>query len=198
MQDRAKHKLCRRLGACIWGKAKCPSNKRPYPAGQHGKTSKNKLSTFGGLLLQKQRLKVYYGLSEKQLHLSFVDAKKGRTQTDQKLLRNLEFRLDATVYRSGLAPTIHAARQCVVHRHILVDGKIVDRPSYRLHPGQVISINVEKDPSLANVAKTTNCEIPPYLEVDKEGCKAKVVREPMIEENPSGVELMRVIEFYAR
>ena len=122
MQDRAKHKLCRRLGACIWGKAKCPSNKRPYPAGQHGKTSKNKLSTFGGLLLQKQRLKVYYGLSEKQLHLSFVDAKKGRTQTDQKLLRNLEFRLDATVYRGGLAPTIHAARQCVVHRHILVDG----------------------------------------------------------------------------
>jgi small subunit ribosomal protein S4 len=198
MQDRAKHKLCRRLGACIWGKAKCPSNKRPYPAGQHGKTSKNKLSTFGGLLLQKQRLKVYYGLSEKQLHLSFVDAKKGRTQTDQKLLRNLEFRLDATVYRSGLAPTIHAARQCVVHRHILVDGKIVDRPSYRLHPGQVISINVEKDPSLANVAKTTNSEIPPYLEVDKENCKVKVVREPMVEENPSGVELMRVIEFYAR
>ncbi len=198
MQDRAKHKLCRRLGACIWGKAKCPSNKRPYPAGQHGKTSKNKLSTFGGLLIQKQRLKVYYGLSEKQLHLSFVDAKKGRTQTDQKLLRNLEFRLDATVYRSGLAPTIHAARQFVVHRHILIDGKIVDRPSYRLHPGQVISINVEKDPALANIAKTTNCEIPPYLEVDKENCKAKVIREPMVEENPSGVELMRVIEFYAR
>ena len=62
----------------------------------------------------------------------------------------------------------------------------------------MISINVEKDPALANVAKTTNCEIPPYLEVDKENCKAKVVREPMIEENPSGVELMRVIEFYAR
>lgn len=198
MQDRAKHKLCRRLGVCIWGKAKCPSAKRPYPAGQHGKNSKNKLSTFGELLLQKQRLKVYYGLNEKQLHLSFVDAKKGKTQTDQKLLRNLEFRLDAAVYRSGLAPSIHAGRQFVVHRHILVDGKIVDRPSYRLRPGQVISINVEKDAALANVAKNTNCEIPPYLEVDKENCKAKVVREPMVEENPSGVELMRVIEFYAR
>jgi small subunit ribosomal protein S4 len=198
MQDRAKHKLCRRLGACIWGKAKCPSARRPYPAGQHGKNSKSKLSTYGELLLQKQRLKVYYGLSEKQLHLTFVDAKKGRTQTDQKLLHLLEFRLDAATYRSGLAPTIHAARQFVVHRHILVDGKIVDRPSYRLRPGQVISINVEKDPAIATVAKNANCEVPPYLEVDKENCKVKVIREPLIEENPSGVEIMRVVEFYAR
>ncbi len=198
MQARAKHKLCRRLGVCIWGKAKCPSAKRPYAAGPHGKTAQKKLSTYGELLLQKQRLKVYYGLTEKQLHLSFVDAKSGKTQTDQKLLRNLEFRLDAAVYRSGLAPTIHAAKQFVVHRHILVDGKIVDRPSYRLRPGQVISINVEKDPAIANIAKNANCEVPPYHEVDREHCKVKVVREPLLEENPTGVEIMRVVEFYAR
>ncbi|HBC88748.1 MAG TPA: 30S ribosomal protein S4 [Lentisphaeria bacterium] len=198
MQDRAKHKLCRRLGVCIWGKVKCPSVRRPYPAGPHGKNAQKKLSTYGELLLQKQRLKVYYALTEKQLHLAFVDAKKGKTQTDEKLLRNLELRLDAATYRSGLAPTIHAARQFVVHRHIIVDGKIVDRPSYKLRPGQGFSINVEKDAALANVAKNANCEVPPYLEVDREHCKVKVVREPLIEENPTGVEIMKVVEFYAR
>ena len=107
-------------------------------------------------------------------------------------------RLDATVYHSGIAPTIFAAKQFVAHRHILVDGKIVDRPSFRLKPGQVVSINAEKSPKVAEIARDVNSTIPPYYETNKEELKVTVLREPMIEEIPVQVEAMRVVEYYAR
>jgi small subunit ribosomal protein S4 len=157
-----------------------------------------KLSTYGTLLIEKQKLKAFYGVSEKQLYLAYQKAKKGEGMANEKLLKALECRLDAVVYRSGLAPTVFAAKQFVNHRHILVDGKIVDRSSYRVVPGQVVSVNVEKSPSIADVAKNTNCEIPAYLEVDKDNCKATLMRPPLAEEIPCNCEVMRVIEYYAR
>lgn len=198
MQARAKHKLCRRIGSCIWGMPKCPSAKRPFPAGPHGKSRQKKLSTYGELLLEKQKLKAFYALTEKQLRLTYQAAKKSKTQTDFKLLHMLEFKLASVIYRGGLVPTIFAAKQCVTHRHIKVDGKIVDRNSYQVKPGQVISIDVEKDPGIANLAKNTNCEVPPYLELDKENCKLTIAREPVPGEIPCNIEVMRVVEFYAR
>ncbi len=198
MQVRAKHKLCRRIGTCIWGSPKCPSAKRPYKAGPHGKTGQKELSTFAELLLEKQKLKAFYAMTEAQLRLAYQEAKRSKVQTDFKLLRNLEFRLSSVVYRGGLAPTIFAAKQYVTHRHIRIDGKIVNRPSYVVKPGQVISINVEKDPAIASMAKNVNCEVPAYFQLDKDNCKVTIAREPVPGEIPTNVEVMRVVEFYAR
>jgi len=196
---RAKHKFCRRLGYCIWDSPKCPSVKRPFAAGPHGKTGKKKkLSTYGELLLEKQKLKQHYGLSERQLVVLYKNAKRGLGMTNEKLFRNIEMRLDAAVYHSGMAPTIGAAKQFVNHRHVLVNGKIVDRSSFRLKGGNVVTINAEKSPSIAEYAKNTNRTVPPYLDFDRENLKMTVLRDPDIAEIPAKIEIMKVIEYYAR
>ena len=198
-QAQAKHKLCRRLGYCIWNMPKCPSVKRPYAAGLQGKNrKKSKLSTYGVMMQEKQKLKAHYALTESQLRNLFIVAKRKEGRTNEILMQHIEMRLDATVYHSGIAPTIFAAKQFVAHRHILVDGKIVDRPSFRLKPGQVVSINAEKSPKVAEIARDVNSTIPPYYETNKEELKVIVLREPMIEEIPVQVEAMRVVEYYAR
>ena len=198
-QAQAKHKLCRRLGYCIWNMPKCPSVKRPYAAGLQGKNrKKSKLSTYGVMMQEKQKLKAHYALTESQLRNLFIVAKRKEGRTNEILMQHIEMRLDATVYHSGIAPTIFAAKQFVAHRHILVDGKIVDRPSFRLKPGQVVSINAEKSPKVAEIARDVNSTIPPYYETNKEELKVTDLREPMIEEIPVQVEAMRVVEYYAR
>lgn len=199
MKQGPKHKLCRRLGSCVWGDPKCPSVRRPYSAGQHGNNRRRrKLSTFGELLLEKQKLRTHYQLNERQLRFVYKQAQAGDGATGEKLLRYLEQRLSTVVYRSGLAPTIFAAKQAVSHRHILVDGKIVNRGGYRLRPGQVVSVNAQRSPTIADIARGTDIVPPPYLEVDKENCRVLMAREPLPEEIPAGVEIMRVVEFYAR
>ena len=198
-QAQAKHKLCRRLGYCVWNMPKCPSVKRPYAAGLQGKNrKKSKLSTYGVMMQEKQKLKAHYALTESQLRNLFLVAKRKEGRTNETLMQHIEMRLDATVYHSGIAPTIFAAKQFVSHRHILVDGKIVDRPSYRLKPGQVVSINAEKSPKVAEIAREVNSTVPAYYETNKEDLKVTVLREPMIEEIPVQVEAMRVVEYYAR
>ena len=199
MKHGPKHKLCRRLGSCVWGNPKCPSVRRPYSAGAHGNDRRRgKLSTYGELLLEKQKLRAHYQLSEEQLRFVYQQARAGAGATGEKLLRYIELRLSSIVYRSGLAPSIFAAKQAVSHRHILVDGKIVNRGGYRLRPGQVVSINAEKSPAIAAIARSTDIVVPPYLELDKEHCRVTVAREPLPEEIPAGVEIMRVVEYYAR
>ncbi len=196
--SQAKHKFCRRIGQCLWNDPKCPSAKRPYPAGPHGKTRRGKLSNYGTLMLEKQKLRLYYGISEKQLQIAYTKARQGNELTHEKLFRLLETRLDAMVYRAGFAPTIFAAKQYVSHGHILVDGKRVDKASYRLREGQVITINAEKSPAIAEAAKKSNAVIPAYLEVDSDNLKATLIRMPLVDEKPMSVELMSVIEYYAR
>jgi small subunit ribosomal protein S4 len=177
---------------------KCPSAKRPFAAGPHGATSRNKLSTYGQLMREKQKLRAHYALTETQLRFIYKRSQVGTGQVGEKLLRNLEMRLASVVFRSGLAPTIFAAKQAVVHGHVCVDGKKVDRNAYRVKPGQVISVNPEKSPAIAAIAQAASNLIPPYLEVDKPNCKVTVTREPLGEEIPSGVNIMSVVEFYAR
>ena len=197
MKRGAKHKLCRRLGSCVWGSPKCPSAKRPYPAGSDAKARRRKLSTYGELLLEKQKLRAHYNIGERQLRFVLKKSRAGTGQVGDKLLRNLEMRLTSLVYRSGLAPSIFAARQAVSHRHILIDGKKVNRGAYRLKPGQVISINPQKSPAIAAIAQATDVVVPPYLEVDKENLKVTIVREPLQEEIPANVNIMHVIEYYS-
>ncbi len=196
--SRAKHKFCRRIGQCLWGDPKCPSVKRPYAAGPHGKGRRVKLSTYGELLMEKQKLRNYYAISEQQLRIAFAKAKSGSGQTHEKLFRSLEQRLDAMVYRAGFAPTIFAAKQIVNHGHILVDGKRVDRASCLVKEGQVISIDPAKSPNVAEVAKKNNATVPAYMEVDLDNLKATLVRAPQVEEIPVSVKIMSVIEYYAR
>ena len=198
-QVQAKHKMCRRLGYCIWGAAKCPSAKRPYAAGQQGKNAKKKkLSTYGVMMQEKQKLKAHYCLTEKQLRNIFLEAKRRPGQTNEVLMQLIELRLDSAVYHAGFAPTIFAAKQYVSHRHILVDGKIVDRPSYQLKPGQVLSVNVEKSAKIAEAIKAVDFVVPAYFESNKDDMKVTILREPMIDEIPAKVETMRVVEYYAR
>jgi small subunit ribosomal protein S4 len=102
------------------------------------------------------------------------------------------------VWRSGLAPSIFAAKQIVNHRHVLVDGEIVSRGSYRVRQGQVVSIDAERSVAIANAAEKTDIAPPPYLEVDRANHRVTVAREPLLEEIPANVEIMRVIEYYAR
>ena len=196
--SRAKHKFCRRIGQCLWGDPKCPSVKRPYAAGPHGKGRRVKLSTYGELLLEKQKLRNYYAISEKQLRIAFAKAKSGLGLTHEKLFRSLEMRLDALVYRAGFAPTIFAAKQIVNHGHILVDGKRLDRSSCVIKEGQVITIDAAKSPAAAEAAKKSNNVVPPYMEVDLDNLKATLVRAPQLEEIPVPVKIMSVVEYYAR
>ena len=146
----------------------------------------------------KQKLKAHYALTETQLRNTFLNAKRIEGRTDETLMRLIELRLQSAVYHGGFAPTIFAAKQMVVHRHVKVDGKIVDRPSYLLKPGQVISIDPAKSPALAEAAKAVNYTVPAYFESNKEQLKITVVREPMLEEIPVQVEALRVVEYYAR
>ena len=196
--SRAKHKFCRRIGQCLWSDPKCPSVKRPYAAGPHGKGRRVKLSTYGELLMEKQKLKNYYAISEKQLQIAYAKAKAGLGVTHEKLFRSLEVRLDAMVFRAGFAPTIFAAKQWVNHGHIYVDGKRVDRASYIVKEGSVISIDPEKSPAIAEFAKKNNTPAPAYMEVDLDNLKATLVRAPQVEEIPVDVKIMSVIEYYAR
>ena len=198
MKRGPKHKLCRRLGSCVWGNPKCSSTKRPYPAGSSAKSRRGKLSTYGELLMEKQRLRAHYALNERQLRFAYKKAKAGTGSTPEKFLRNLELRLASVVYRSGLAPSIFAAKQAVTHGHVMVDGKKVDRNSFAVKPGQVVSISPEKSPSVATIAQNTDVVVPAYLELDKANCKVTLARLPLIEEIPANVEIMRVVEYYAR
>jgi small subunit ribosomal protein S4 len=198
----AKHKLCRRLGYCVWNMPNCPTVKgkaRTYAAGLQGKAAKRKkLSTYGEMMQEKQKLKAHYALTENQLRNTFLAAKRIEGKTNEILMQRLEFRLDAAVYHAGFAPTVFAAKQFVNHRHILVNGKIVDRGSFKLRVGDVISINAEKSAKVAEIAKAVETAAPAYFEVDKEALKITVARQPMIEEIPVNVESLRVVEYYAR
>ena len=211
-----KHTLCRRVGYCLWGMANCPANTgtagdggqgsgtagkaRNYPAGQHGPTKRRgKLSTYGELLLEKQKLRTFYNVSERQLRFLYEKARQGQGITGDKLLASLEMRLTTAVYRAGLAPTIFAARQIVSHRHVLVDGKPVNRGGYRLKKGQVVSIDPQRSPVIADIAKGNDAAIPSYFQKEAGDCKFTVLDDmPKPEDINNNIEITKVIEFYAR
>ena len=133
-------RLSRALGLPLTPKAEKYFERRPYPPGEHGRARRRNDSDYSVRLKEKQRLRAQYALREKQMHRAYLDARKESGLTGESMIELLEMRLDALVLRSGIARTIAQARQDVVHRHILVDGKVVDRPSYRVKPGQTIQV----------------------------------------------------------
>jgi len=198
-----KHKIDRRLGENIWGRPKSPFNARSYGPGQHGQRRKGKLSDFGLQLRAKQKLKGYYGsITEKSFRRLYGEATRMRGDTGENLIGLLESRLDAIVYRAKFVPTVFAARQFVSHGHILVNGKRVNVPSYKVQVGDVVEIK-EKSKQLAIVLEANQLaerDIPDYLEVDHAKQTAKYVRVPALSDVPYPVQMEPnlVIEFYSR
>jgi small subunit ribosomal protein S4 len=190
------------MGENIWGRPKSPINARSYGPGQHGQRRKSKVSDFGLQLRAKQKLKGYYGnLTEKQFSRTYNEAARRKGNTSENLIALLESRLDAIVYRAKFVPTPFAARQFVNHGHILVNGKRVNIPSYRVKVGDVVQVR-ERSRNMALVLEALQLaerDTPDYVEVDAKAMTAKYLRMPELAEVPYPVKMEPnlVVEFYA-
>jgi small subunit ribosomal protein S4 len=191
-------KLSRRLGISLSGTGK-ELEKRPYAPGQHGPGQRKKLSEYGLQLQEKQKLRHMYGVNERQFRNLFDAAGKMAGKHGENFMILLESRLDNLVYRMGLARTRRGARQLVNHGHILVDGQRVDIPSYRVKPGQVISVR-EKSRNIASIkeAVEVNNFVPDYLTFDAEKLEATFTRLPERSELPAEINEALIVEFYSR
>lgn len=195
-----KIKLSRALGIPLTVKARKYLERRPFPPGQHGPNHRaGKMSEFKRQLLEKQRLRAQYNISETQLRNYFQKATRIRDRkTGEALVQLLERRLDAVVYRGGLAKTIYAARQYVGHGHVLVNGRKVDIASYRVKPGDVVSIK-EKSRGLAQIQDAMGYAFPrPYVELNREGFAVTFRYVPTRDEIPVICDEQSVVEFYSR
>jgi small subunit ribosomal protein S4 len=199
----AKHKLDRRMGENIWGRPKSPVNRREYGPGQHGQRRKGRPSDFGVQLRAKQKLKGYYGnISEKQFLGIYKESVRRRGDTGALLIGLLESRLDAVIYRAKFVPTVFAARQFINHGHIQVNGKKVNIPSYRVEPGDVISVKEKSKqlPLVLEASQLAERDVPDYIEADHNKMTAKLTRVPVLTEVPFPVQMEPhlVVEFYSR
>ena len=199
----AKHKIDRRLGVNLWGRAKSPLNKREYAPGMHGATRRKKPTDYGTQLFAKQQLKGYYGsISEKQFLRYYKEASRRPGDTSETLVGILEQRLDAVIYRMKFVPTVFAARQFVNHGHILVNGKKVTIPSYLVKEGDVVEVKPasREIPMVMEAANLNERDVPEYLDVDAKAFKGTFVRVPKFAEIPYPVQMQPnlVIEFYSR
>ena len=196
-----KHKLSRRIGKCVWGRPNSPALRRPFPAGQHGENIRRKMSVYGTQLLEKQKLRMYYGgIMERQMRRIFAEAKRMEGNTGSNLMQLLESRLDCVVWRLGFAPTIFAARQLVTHCHVLVNGAKVNVPSYHVKPGMAIAISEKsrKIPMVVEGAEHPPIQIPDYLERAAKSFEGKMVALPGPESIPFQVDTNSIIGFYSR
>jgi small subunit ribosomal protein S4 len=199
--SRPKARLSRALGIPLTRKCVKYFEKRPFPPGVHGR-GRRKASDYQVRLLEKQRLRHQYNISESQMRRAFDDAVRASGKTGEKMVELLERRLDATVHRAGLTRTIYQARQLVAHGHFTVDGKKVDRPSYRLKPGQIIEVreSSRNKPPFQIAATGAHIDGPtaPYLSVSLADLTATVIREPLRTEVPVLCDEQLVVEFYSR
>ncbi len=194
-----RHRACRRLGVSVCGAVNCPLGRRPSPPGQHGATRRQKDSQFGLQLKETQKLKAYYGVSAKQLRRYFKEASSSQEQTNIALVQSLESRFDNMTYRMGFACSLRAARQIVVHRHLLINGKNVNKPSYQLRPGDTIRLRPksQKIERYLEWFKFYDHKLP-YIEKDAETLTATLVQVPERTEIPILVDDQLIVEFMAR
>ncbi len=201
-----KWRIARRLGVNIYvgeeksQKGKSILDRRPYPPGQHGR-SRRKISYYGRQLMEKQKVKYYYGIRERQFRRFYEIAERMRGQTGENLLKLLESRLDNVVYRLGFGKSHRHARQLVVHGHILVNGKKVDRPSYLVKPGDIIEVK-EKSRGIPQIKEGIELAqrrgIPSWLELDAENFKGVVKAEPTRDEIEIPIEEHLIVELYSK
>lgn len=198
----SKYKINRRLSVNLWGRPKSPFNIREYGPGQHGQR-RRKISDFGTQLRAKQQLRGYYGnINEKQFRRIYAEAVQARGDTSEQLIGLLERRLDIVVYRMLFVPTVFAARQLVSHGHVMVNGRRVNIPSYRLREGDEVEVRQKSSqhPVVLEAIQTPERDVPDYMEVDFEKLKGTFVRTPMLSDVPYPVQMEPnlVIEYYSR
>jgi len=194
-----KVRVLRALGTDLPGLTRKKSERRPYRPGQHGQARK-KFSEYALRLIEKQKLRMNYGLSERQLLRLFVEAAGTKGNTAERLVELLERRLDNVVFRAGFARTIPAARQLIMHGHVLVEGKKVDIPSFRIKQGQAVTIR-ERSKSLTAIASAlaTPLSFPTdWLSVEPAALKATVTALPDVTAIPFPIRLQLVVEFYSQ
>lgn len=191
-------KVMRALGTELPGLSRRPLGERDYPPGQHGKRPRRK-SDFGIKLIEKQKLRFNYGLSERQIQRLFREAKASKAPTGEKLLELLERRLDNFVFRAGFAPTAVAARQLVRHRHILLNGKRADIPSIRIRIGDHITLTEKgrRIPATVECLAEPSLSRPEWLTFDDKQVTAIATRLPEASEVPFPVAIQHVVEYYA-
>ncbi|GAA3052877.1 MULTISPECIES: 30S ribosomal protein S4 [Actinomycetes] len=204
LRGRRTVKASRALGIALTPKAQKYLDRRPYGPGQHGRTRRKTDSDYAVRLREKQRLRAQYGIREAQMVRYFEEAKRRDGLTGENLIELLESRLDALVLRAGFARTIAQARQFVVHRHITVNGKRVDRPSFRVKPGQVIQVHERSEKfepfqvAASGAHQDVLPAVPGYLTVEIDKLQATLSRAPKRAEVPVTCEEQLVVEYYAR
>ena len=198
----SKHKIDRRLGVNLWGRAKSPINRREYGPGQHGQRRK-KPSDYGTQLMAKQKLKGYYGnIGERQFRRYYQEAMRRKGDNSENLIGILESRLDAIVYRMKFAITVFASRQLVSHGHVKVNGKRVNIASYLVKDNDSIELT-SKAKEMVRVLESTQTaerDVPEYVTADHSAMKGTYVRGPKLADVPYPVQMepSLVVEYYSR
>jgi len=194
-----KSKIARKFRDPIYGPDKY-FEKKNYPPGMHGQSRRRpKASEYGTQLMEKQKAKYTYGILERQFKNTFLRAARKGGKTGEVLLQLIEARLDNVVYRLGIAPSRSGARQLISHRHITVNGKVVNIPSYEVHPGDIISVR-ERSRSLEailnSVASRSNQY--PWLEWDMNTLTGKFMSYPEREQIPENIKEQLIVELYSK
>lgn len=199
--SRPKVKISRALGVALTKKAAKVMERRSFSPGQHGLGRKKSPSVYKTQLVEKQKLKAIYNVSEKQLKKYFEEAQHSKENTGDLLLKILESRIDAAIYRMGFASTIYAARQYISHGHFEVNGKRTKVPSHRLTTGTLISVRErsKKHPQVTEaLMHSTEIKIPDYFEINKVQLNGKLVSSPQRDQMPIEINEQLVVEFYSR
>ena len=194
-----KSKIARKFGEAIFGEDKVLAKKN-YPPGQHGQNRRRKTSEYGMQLREKQKAKYTYGVFERQFRNLFERAARTKGITGEVLLQFLESRLDNVVYRLGIAPSRPAARQLVLHKHIAVNGKVLNIPSYQVKPGEVVAVR-EKSKSLEVIADSLggfNHSKYPWIEWNESIKGGTYLHLPQREDIPETIKEQLIVELYSK
>ena len=194
-----KTKIARKFGEAIFGADKV-LQKKNYPPGQHGQNRRRKVYEYGTQLREKQKAKYMYGVLERQFRNLFDKAARTKGITGEVLLQLLESRLDNVVYRLGIAPTRPAARQIVLHKHVTVNGKVVNIPSYQVKPGDVVAVR-EKSKSLEVIEDALagfNHSKYPWIEWDERVKGGKFLHMPERSDIPENIKEQLIVELYSK
>lgn len=194
----AKDRLSRREGFDLFGKG-AKLTRLTVPPGVHGpKGVRRRVSQYGRQLREKQKAKRFYGVLERQFKRYVAEALKAKVNTADRLLSLLERRLDNVVFRLGFAPTRPAARQLVSHRHILVNGKKVNIPSYQVKVGETISLTptAMEVPAVKRLLEVKEPKVPGWLQ--RKAAVGKVKKQPVTDDVPEPISTQDIVEFYSR
>lgn len=200
-------KLCRRERQKLFLKGikcyteKCPVEKRNYPPGQHGLSRRQKISEYGIQLREKQKVRRIYGVLERQFRNYYEKALKQTGKTGETLVKILERRFDNVVYRLGMAPSRKAARQLIRHRHFLVNGHIVDIPSYLIRPGDVIEAKPQSkklDIIHNSMKRMKDTAMLPWLSLDKANVSGTFLNVPDRQDIPLNANEQLIVELYSK